>query len=221
MAGDVEASIREPVPPFVVNETICTSLARRGDCGAAATGAEEGATPKACAAARIATARLLAQLLVLALVCLQDALTVAGHRGILVAQALDLRLQLHHLAGLRLDAFQALPLGVDLAFVHRDPFLVDALAVHESVGRDGGLGPVVHRLLDSVVRIEDVHCARDGDHPAQAEHQHLLPLLGLVVLRDRAARVERVMLVIFGGIEILGFTLQEIHSSYLPVGTTT
>ena len=189
--------MREPVPPFDVNETICTSLARRGGCGAAATGDEEGATPQSLRGgdrtgrtrARITAARLLTELLVLALVCLQNTLAIAGHRGVLVAQALDLRLKLHHLSGLRLDTLQPLALGVDLAFVHGDPFLVDALPVHESVGRDRSLGSVVHRLLDRVVGIEDIHRPGDRDDADQAIHQHLLTLLRLVVFHDRAALV--------------------------------
>ena len=43
--------MRDPVPPFTLNDTIWTSLLRRGGCGAAAAGDEEGATPSACAAA--------------------------------------------------------------------------------------------------------------------------------------------------------------------------
>ena len=122
---------------------------------------------------------------------------------------------------MRLDTLKPLALGIDLALVHGDPFLVDALPVHESVGRDRGLGSVVHRLLDRVVGIEDIHRPGDRDHADQPIHEHLLALLRLIVFRDRAAFVELIVLVLFRSVEILGFALQEIHLSYLPVGTTT
>ncbi len=73
-------------------------------------------------------------MLVLTLISLEHLLPVARHRGIFTAQCLNLALQLRNLTGLRLDAFEALILRIDLAFVDGHPFLIDALAVHQGIG---------------------------------------------------------------------------------------
>ena len=95
------------------------------------------------------------------------------------------------------------------------------MAVHQGVGRNDGLGSVPRSLLDVIISIEDIHGPHDCNDPAQPEQEHLLPFLGLGVLGDRAAGIERVVLVHFRGIEILRFALEEIHDPYLPDGTTT
>ena len=73
----------------------------------------------------------------------------------------------------------------------------------------------------SISSSEDVHGTENRDRAAKPEHEHLLALLRLRVLGDRATGIERVVLVHLGGIEILGFALEEIHDAYLPAGTTT
>ena len=177
--------------------------------------------PKPARRASVPAARLLAELLVLAFERLEDTLAVSGHGGVLVAKGLDFALELLDLPALGFEALETLVLRIDLALVHRDPFLVDSLAIHEGIGRDHGLGPASGRLLDLVVGIEDVHGTENRDRAAKPEHEHLLALLRLRVLGDRATGIERVVLVHLGGIEILGFALEEIHDAYLPAGTTT
>lgn len=170
---------------------------------------------------RVIPADLLAKLLVLAFVGLEHLLAIARHRGILAAQRLDFALQLGDLAGLALHPLEPLVLRVDLALVDRHPFLVDALAVHQGIGGDLGLIGGLQGLAGGLSGIEHPHGASDNRNPADAEEDHPLAALGLVIVDDRAGLIDRVLIVALGAIEVLGPALEKIHGAYLSAGTTT
>ena len=96
-------------------------------------------------------------MLVLTLIGLEHLLPVARHRGIFTAQSLNLALQLRNLASLRFDALETLILGVNLTLVDGHPFLIDALSVHQGIGRNLGLVPRLGCLFDHGFRPQDIH----------------------------------------------------------------